>query len=194
MNARAAIVLLAAILPASAGAAFAQELDRVDLWADAALSTCSIVDNSPRPVKVHMVHVGVLPAYGVRFAAVAPACWAGATWQSDAIKSPYLHSGWTQDRLGISVIYDACLQPPVYLGYMTMIVSGASAPCCVFQAGPASSWSTAAVRAIDCDTGRSRPGDGFGRGVTVNATGSCPCEAALPVAESTWGRVKALYQ
>ncbi len=194
MNHRAATVMLVAFLLAAASAGPSRALDRVELWADAALSTCSIVDGTPRPVKVHMVHMGELPAFGVRFAAVAPACWEGAVWQSDAIKAGFRHSGWTQDRLGISVIYDVCLQPPVYLGYLTMIVSGTSKPCCVFQAGPASSWSTASVRAVDCETGRNRFGDGFAKGVTVNVTDACPCMAPVSVETGSWGRVKALYR
>jgi hypothetical protein len=165
--------------------------DRIEFSADAVMSTC-VVSDAPGLVRVHMFHTGSLPAAGVFFFAPTPPCWVGATWLGDIIVSPWL-PGYANSHSpnGLAVTYQACVQPPIYLGYMNFLVSGQALPCCEYHViAPTGSPGVVGVSNCDLQTYRvasTRP-------AIINGNSNCPCESPLSTAETTWGRVKALYR
>jgi len=85
---------------------------------------------------------------------------------------------------GTSISYEGCLQGNFKL--MTVNLLGAPAP----DGTPAcTQLSIVDVQVIDCDENRAFPPGGA---AIVNSDGSCDCD--VPVSETTWGGIKALYQ
>lgn len=165
--------------------------DRIEFYADAAMSTC-VVSDVAGLVQVHMFHTGSLPAKAVYFAALTPACWAGATWLGDVIVAPWLPAfSNTHSSDGLVVTYQACVQPPIYLGYMNFVTSGQALSCCEYHAN-APSGSPPEIAVVNCDNETYRIA--LTRPAIINGNSDCPCELPLSTNETTWGRVKALYR
>ena len=183
------ITVALALIAGTFSPAVAQTDDRVSLWADASMNSCEIVDPGSGLVQVHMFHTGSQPARAVTFFAPTPQCWEGATWLGDVVASPFLKQGVSTHSVGIQVNYLACLQPPVYLGYMNFILSGGAQPCCAYPVLP--HIVDGAVLIIDCNFDERV---GAGGSAIVNANSSCRCPMPLATEESTWGRVKSLYR
>jgi hypothetical protein len=87
---------------------------------------------------------------------------------------------------GIAISYEFCLSGDIYLGSLSFI--GNNAPDCSLIAIVPDPVSTSGrVQAFDCSSNRVYP---MGYAATVNPDGVCP----VPVQETTWGKVKSLYQ
>lgn len=166
--------------------------DRIEFFADAAMSSCMVTDVAPNLVRIHMFHTGTLPADVVVFSAWEHSCWVGATWLGDFIVTdPTGILNNTHSTLGFALLYRECLQPPVYLGYMNFFASGQGLPCCAYSAHPNSPSEPVSVR--ECGTEFTyRPATV--RPAIINGNANCPCELPVPATEATWGRVKALYR
>jgi hypothetical protein len=173
-------------------ASTSQAEDRIEFFADAAMSTCNITDVAPTLVKIHMFQTGTLPADNVIFAAHTPACWVGAIWLGDTFATDPTGVGGMGTHGDLVVLqYRACLQPPVYLGSMNFFTSGQGLPCCAYAAHP-----TIGIRPVfgvrECGTDFTyRPLSA--RPAIINGNADCPCELPVSTVETTWGRVKALY-
>ncbi len=163
--------------------------DRIEFYADAAMIDCNIVDNAPQIVRVHMFHVGTGVSRGVVFSAPTPACWAGATWLGDIVDAPFGKGDATHPN-GIIVLYGECMAPPGHIGYMNFAAYGQGLPCCEYA--PAPHVQAAEIRVTNCDTITFRAATG--RRAIINGNASCPCVQPVPVSETTWGKVKSLYQ
>jgi len=165
--------------------------DRIEFYADAAMSNCMITDVAPSPsfVQIHMFQTGTLPGTDVIFGARIPSCWVGATWLGDFFAIEAIGNS-TQSDFGVILLHGACQEPPVYLGYMNFFASGQGLPCCAYPAHPTIDNDIFAVR--ECGLGFNyRPL--LARPAIINGNANCPCEAPLATEETTWGRVKALY-
>jgi hypothetical protein len=94
---------------------------------------------------------------------------------------------------GISIGYGACETAPVYLGVASFF--GSSAPACsAIRIGPDPTALSGAIEAVDCSVPAVKVFP-LGIGGWVNSDGSCGCSnPPLPVEDSTWGQVKALYR
>ena len=184
------ITLLACICVAPA---LAQ--DRVELWADRTMSSCSISEPaSPAVVEVHVFVTGSVTANAVRFRAPKPDCWVGATWLGDQLEADVLSVGNSQTDWSIAWYGGAggCTARntmPIYLGAIIYQISGQSQPCCKVEVLPAGEFAF-----VDCDYIEHdlEPG----KSVVVNPNESCGCQGALTLAvqPSSWGAVKALYR
>jgi hypothetical protein len=74
---------------------------------------------------------------------------------------------------------------------MQYFVQGGSESCCFYPLLPDPDPSTGGnVRVVDCD-GNTVAATGLV--ATVNGNATCPCGYPVPVEETTWGQVKALY-
>ncbi len=194
MNFRHALPMLGTIL-SLAGTAVGQT-EKVTLFADAAMTDCSITGNlaSPGIVEVHMFHLGSGNRIAVEFLAPKPPCWSGAIWVGDVIAPPLLVIGNTQS-VDISIAYTACLPLPVYLGRINYLVTNDSPPCCQYSVIPSTVVYPSlgpSVYAVVCPS-NTLIAIGAGSAV-VNEDPSCLCDPPLAVEETTWGRIKALYQ
>lgn len=183
---KATLLLFMAVV---VGAHSAYASDRIEFYADESALSCNIVDSTPRLVRVHMFHTGSLPARSVNFSAFTPACWAGATWLGDVLVPEFTKLNSTHS-LGIIVQFGGCIEPPGYLGYMNFAAYGQALSCCEYA--PAPYTGTATMRATNCDGFTFRTATG--RGVIINGNATCSCDSPVPVAETTWGKIKSMYR
>lgn len=166
--------------------------NKIELFADQAMSECELAYSGPNFYRVHMFHTGPDAAVSSQFMAPKPACWSNATWVGDTL--PFIYLGNTQS--GIELGYAGCLQPPIYLGSINYIVSETGPACCPYPVLPApTSPIPGSIIFVDCNLPYGIHPAEAGQQVMINPNSSCPeCELG-PVAahETTWGRVKALY-
>jgi len=169
--------------------------DRIELWADENMSTCSISEpTSPPIVLVHVFVTGPTPANAVRFKAPKPDCWVGATWLGDRLEDGVVGLGSSQTDWSVAWTAGAggCTAAntlPVYLGAISYLISGQAQPCCKIDALPAGQFAWVDCDFVEHDLEPSRS-------VIVNPNETCGCQSGVTTAvESTsWGRVKALYR
>jgi hypothetical protein len=180
----AALMLLTSVANSQSGG-------RVELYPDAQMSSCSLVDNGPDVVEVHIFHTNIREATAIQFAAPVPACWVGAVWLGDVIVVG-LPTGDTQNEFfGISIGYMTCLQLPVYIGYMNFFTAGVAQTCCIYTAVGATGAPSGQIEVIDCDLHKLYA---VGGELVINPDQTCPCTFPIPVSNNTWGAVKALYR
>jgi hypothetical protein len=92
----------------------------------------------------------------------------------------------------MAVAYEACLAGEILVCTVTYTGTGNSAPCSSVEVRAAFT-SNEEVREITCDPRAiAIPRTSLGR-VTVNPDETCPCGVPVPVEETSWGRVQALY-
>lgn len=186
-----AMSLLSAALVILAGVVYAQTGGRVELYPDAQMSSCSLVDDAPGIVQVHMFHTNIREAAAIQYAAPKPECWEGATWLGDVIVFG-LQTGNTQDEFfGLSIGYQLCAQLPVYIGYMSFVTSGTAQTCCVYSAVGASGAPSGLIEVVDCDEHKLYGG---ANDLVINPDHTCPCQFPVAVEATSWGAVKALYR
>ena len=89
-------------------------------------------------------------------------------------------------------MYDGCLTGPIHILTMTYLCQGLTPPCGYMsvvghpddlQPGPV---------AVDCSGENHLDVQGYTS--YINNDGSCPCVSPIPVQETTWGQVKALFR
>ncbi len=183
------------VAPLSAApAAFAQTLDRVDLYADELGLGCSLAVLPQTFVSIHMVHVGPADATGLAFYAPTPACFTDAVWVGDVWAGTFARFATTHDPSGFELAYGECFSLPLYLGYMLFWVPVASEPCCQYRALASPNFNYAGkITAVGCEF-HERPGEPFGKAVIISPNASCECNQPVVLEKTTWGRVKSLYR
>jgi hypothetical protein len=159
-------------------------------YSDPAGTSCDLVYNEIGFVAVHMMLTGSAPSTGLAFSAVKPECWTGSVWTMDVIDEGFLALGNTQNPVGgISIgAIGGCKELPVYIGYIRYFAFDASAKCCAYAPGPTQAQG---IVWVDCDFVM-WPMEVAG--IVVNPDEACRCQQPVPVAETTWGRVKSLYR
>jgi len=177
----------------------AQAENALKFFADAAGTDCSLDYTTAGLVSTHVIVTGTTPSAAIQFSAVTPECWTGVLWIGDNFATPGIRLGSTQDPgLGLQVTFGGCEPMPFYAGYISHFVTDVSASCCPYMPGPADI--RPLVRIIATAECTVYPltilgiAEMQGVGLVVNPTRECPCELPVPAAESTWGRVKALYR
>ncbi len=171
----------------------AQYGGRVELWADTQMIDCSIVDSQPGVVNIHMFHTNISEATALQFAAPTPDCWTGATWVGDAVTALVRIYNTHDVDYGISLGYGACLQLPLYLGFMVFMTTGEGLDCCVYPV-IAPIWPDGNILASDCTQPMSNRIYPEGGQIVINPNETCECVRPVPVQETTWGQIKSLYQ
>jgi hypothetical protein len=189
-----AIVIIVGILLLTASPSSPDTLGRIELAADAGGTNCNIVDTAPAVIHVHMLITQALAINGVQFRAPKPACWVGATWLADSNVFP-AHIGDTQnDPRGLSIGFGPCRSSPVYLGSMIYTIQGQALPCCLYPVLKAIVDGRPDLPTpimVACDDMMHGIAPGF---AVVNPGPGCYCISPVPVDDTTWGAVKALYR
>ena len=173
-------VILSALIVAGAGA----QVGKIELYADATMSGCELVDQGTTLMVVHAFYTGPLST-GVRFIAPKPSCWLGATWVGDT--STYTAIGNSQTDW--SIAFAACLSAPVHVGQSNYFATGGAEPCCEVVAMA----SLFGFVYTDCWFGEYPLSNG-GQKVVINPNESCRCQSPLAIETTTWGGVKSLYR
>ncbi len=190
---RFAIVIVLGILLFTASPSCPETLGRIELAADAAGTNCNIVDTAPGFIYVHILITQALAVDGVQFRAPKPACWLGATWLADSMAFPVTIGDTQNDPRGLSIGLGACRSSPVYLGSMIYMTQGQASPCCSYAVLKAFDLTPEIPTPIMVACDETIHGIAPGTAV-INPGPGCYCISPVPVDETTWGAVKALYR
>jgi hypothetical protein len=180
--------------------ATAQATAKIMLYSDEIGTDCSIIDSSPGIIGIYMYAERAEGVYGVQFRARIPECWTGAVWLGDIIdfdtKLPF---GNTQADIGLTVATvtigncpDPADQHHAFLGIINVMVQGTGESCCVYPVEKADDLHPEFPGPIGVTCYETLVGVEGGYAV-INPDLSCPCVQPLPVQETTWGQIKALY-
>jgi hypothetical protein len=131
----------------------------------------------------YIVHLNAVRAMEVRFAAPKPACMA-AHWLQDA--SVYVYTG--NSQTGIQMGYGTCQTGTFHILTISYVVDGLTPECCLYPVVADPGVSSGKIEVVDCDSHLSYGTGSYG---IINANSTCDCN--IPIADATWGRVKALY-
>jgi hypothetical protein len=158
-------------------------------------SDCSVIDTGPGVIQVHIVITDIDNVAGVQFWAPTPECWTGAVWMEDNIPYPTFIGDTQNDFWGLTIGLGDCLNSPIYLGSMSFLTQGQGAPCCDY---PILKANNDGYPEIEGPIIAVCPEPLQVAGVTVDAIinpePECACQLPVPVQETTWGAVKALYR
>lgn len=189
------VMTIAIMLACLCGGAYGQSPITLVLCADEDLSKCEVTNTVPEVVTIHMYLVGEgQTANSVFYYAPTPSCWTGAVFLGDDYADEFLPLGSTHDAVyGLSLAFGQCRDLPVKLGSMTFW-SGGSEPCCYYEVLPTQAGHLGSAEIVTCPPYVAVAIDY--RSVTINPDKGCTTCAATTVAseETTWGRVKSLYQ
>ncbi|MFQ5511089.1 MAG: hypothetical protein ACE5EO_04505, partial [Candidatus Krumholzibacteriia bacterium] len=159
----------------------------IGLFADPAGADCNLQDAAPGLLPVYVVHTLTPGATASQFAAPIPACWTGAVYLSDTGVWPIAIGN---SQTGVAIGYGTCLASPIHILTINYFVQGGGALCCPYDVLPDPRAPSGQIEVVDCSN---LLGIGTGREAVINPSGGCLCGTALPVEETTWGRVKAIY-
>lgn len=157
----------------------------IAIFSDQAGTSCDFIDAGSL-VTVYVFHVNHTGAMYSQF-------------KLDISNTSWIHlgdSGFCLDICGISVDgvfvhYGECRTAPTYLGLAHFF--GSSEPACTtIGIVPDPAAPSGQIEAVDCSDPPVKVYPTGGVGV-VNPDGTCPCNPPIPVEQSTWGAVKALY-
>jgi hypothetical protein len=179
------LLLLTVVVLSVSSMAFAQ-VGMINVYADAGQASCNFVDLGAL-VQVFLFHEGG-GATAAQFLLEVPAAWMhlGDTWNTATSIGTSIS--------GVSLGYGACLGgvTPFNLGSVNFFGSAAAA-CERVSIVPDPASLTLMVELVDCVLPKPNKFTfAEGGSGTINSDGSCQCNI-IPVRETTWGGIKALY-
>jgi hypothetical protein len=164
---------------------------RIQISADQELTSCDIVDAAGL-VSVYVYHINTSGASASQFMVEQT----GGTGLSFVSETPaYLKIGQCAGpaATGCAIAYQACLSGPLLILTITYIGSGASDPCGQFAIVEDPSADPPGLYVTDCEAIPNLL-IGLGSTASINNDGSCPCPPIVPVEDTSWGQIKAIYQ
>ena len=182
------VLLLTIIVMCSASLVFAQT-ERIGIFADAtgAVESCAISDAAAGLLSLYVVHIGTAGATASQFKAPMPACMTGSSYLSDS--SPFAVTI-GNSQTGVAIGYGACLVAPIHVLTINIFAGGASEACCIYRVMADESVASGEIETVDCDENLLFA---VGQSGTINGNTSCPCAGIVPAQESSWGKIKSLY-
>jgi hypothetical protein len=176
-------LLITLALMLSASMAFAQA-GSIGIFADVAGTDCNLADAVPGLITYQIVHVNTPCATACQFAAPAPACLL-ATYLSDAQVFPVTVGN---SQTGVSIGYGSNLAGPINVLGISFFAQGLTPPCCYYPVvGDPNIGGL--IQMVDCE-GTTLLATG-GTGI-VNPDATCQCN--VPTQDTTWGKVKSIFQ
>ncbi len=91
---------------------------------------------------------------------------------------------------GVAIAFGSCLASPINLGNVIYNGLGTAAPCSTVDIVPDPGALSGTLEMVDCAQNTLIPGASH---LTVASDGSCQCGVTVPVEETNWGQIKALY-
>ena len=157
----------------------------IDIFSDAALTSCNITVPAVGPFSVYVAQTNVGDGtIACQFRMQRPSTFA----HLGDIPSYPLTLG--NSDAGVSVSFGRCLTGTFLILTCNYFASGVTPPCEWMTIVPDPNSSTGLVQFIGCDDERVTM-DQAGE-ARLNPDGTCMC--SVPVEETTWGGIKALYQ
>ena len=180
MNLRAIVTCFLVLM---IGSVVAQS-DTIGFYNDNAGMSCNLTDFSPLK-NVYVVHFSPGGATAAEFSVPKPACWTNATFLNVTAAWEYVGNPQT----GMAIGYGACRTGAIHFVTVVYFLQGSSPACCLYPLRGSVS-SGGEVMVVDCN---SNMVPAVGLVATINGNETCPCGYPVPVEETTWGQVKALY-
>jgi hypothetical protein len=177
-------LLLTLVLMLSASMAFAQG-GSIGIYADPAGASCNISDTVAGLLSFYAVHALTPGATASQFAAPQPACFP-ATFLSDSPAFPVAIGG---SQTGIAIAYGACLAAPIHVLTIQYFASGITPPCCYYPVVPDPNLPSGQIEVVDCAETIVFATGGVG---IINPDATCDCD--VPTQDTTWGKVKSIFQ
>ena len=183
------VLLLTVVLMLSATMAFAQA-GRIGLFADpsGAVESCAISDAAPGLLSIYVVHIATTGATASQFEAPMPACMVGASYLSDG--APFAVTI-GNSQTGVAIGYGACLSEPIHCLTINVFAGGTSTPCCIYEVIGDDDTASGQIEVVDCDENLIY---GIGQSGVINATAACACVDIVADQESSWGKIKSLFE
>ncbi|MEE9268772.1 MAG: hypothetical protein V3V49_00765 [Candidatus Krumholzibacteria bacterium] len=157
---------------------------QIGLFADPGGNGCTVTDNSPGPITVYVVLTDHGGAGACDFM-VQPGPGFLGSWVSDTWI--FATTQGTSDK-GISIIFGSCEPTPTHVLTINYVGAGTSSPCSSIDVVGNTNVTPPSPSITSC-VGSKNPVPV--RSVVVNPDVTCNC--IVPVEETTWGRIKALY-
>ena len=182
-------LLIAFVLLFGANIVTAQPPGSIGLFVDPGGTICDVYDQLPGLVTVYVVHMYTPGATGSRFMVNHWSWGAALIHLGETVTPPYIGIG--SYTTGITIGYNACVPSPNMIMKLDFFGNGISATCSYIQVVPDPLAVPPGIYVMGC-TAPLNWAPATGGDVVVNPDPSCMCD--IPVQETTWGRVKALYQ
>lgn len=167
-----------------AGLAFGQA-GSIMIFSDPAFSDCNISDFVPTLVTTYVVHMYTTGATASQFRIESPCnfmVYLGETYIFPTV------IGNTQ--VGVSIAYGSCHVGPIHLVTISWFAQGITPPCCLMSVVEDPGALSGQIEAVDCAQFKFFPTGG--QAIINGQPNECWC--SVPVQETTWGRVKAMYR
>jgi hypothetical protein len=176
-------LLLTLVLMLGAGMAFAQQ-GSIGIFRDITGTNCNLLDAVPGLTPYYVVQVNTVGSTACAFAAPKPTCMTAMYLSDTGVWPVSLGNSQTLASVG----YGACKVGNVHVLTVNYFTSGTTPACCRYfiTAGTAPSGQ---IETVDCADNLHFVTGGQG---IVNSNGTCLCN--VPVEDTTWGGVKALYE
>jgi hypothetical protein len=163
----------------------------IGLYSDITGTNCMMTD-IPGPCFVYVIHKSAVGATSSQF--LIQDVGLNATIFLNEVFSP--GRLWTgSSHAGVVVSYGACHSSDILLMTMEYACQGTADPCAMTMVLPDPTAPSGTIEIFDC---ASPPNKLVGNGsiLTWNDTGSCDpgCGQIVPVQDTSWGQIKALYQ
>jgi hypothetical protein len=174
-----ALLLTLAVVCVS-GLAYGQDAGTIDIFSDAGLTSCNVTAAAQFNVYIGHTNSSGATASAFRIDHPATLIFLGE------IQAQGLKIGSSEDGVGLS--YNTCLNGTFLILTVTYFDQG-TPPCALMTILGDSTHPSGQVAIVDCDETAFR----FDQGgqARVNPDGTCQCN--VPVEETTWGGIKALY-
>lgn len=157
------------------------------LTSDPAYTSCELTDGAGL-VNLYVFHINTNGSTGSQFKIEASA---GMLMTYLAESTTYLKIGVSHS--GVAVAYQACYTGPLQILSIQYLASGLSTACATFTVVPDPTATVPGLYVTDC----ADPPNlltGLSSTAVVNNDGSCPCPPIVPVEETSWGQIKAIYK
>ena len=152
-------------------------------FSDPVASDCAINDLFAGPNVVYIFHVNTSGATGAQFSAPNPPC-SRLTWLSD---QPVFPITFGDSQNGVGIGYGTCLTGTFLILTINYYGEGMTSPCCNYPVLP-DPRAPGTIHGVDCSYDTYALFSGY---AVINPDASCTC--AVPVKDSSWGRIKSLY-
>jgi hypothetical protein len=190
---RVLLVLFVTIV-VTASTSTAAEYGTIGVFSEPTGCSCNVDDLVAGLVTVYVVHRDIVDGVEASRFIVRGDAGMTMTFVSESpIGGPIFITGNIVD--GYDVFYGMCATGGLAIMTIDYFGLGTSAPCSRLEVVAAPTAVTGEVEVADCD-GAVHAATGYW--ALVNADGSCACEwdpcTPVPVEETTWGGIKALYR
>ena len=184
---KALLLVVGMMLLASLASA---QVGTIQLYADPQLAACDLIDQGV--FSVYVYHINTSGATASQFSVVPRD---GATVSFLGQSSPFpLTDG--SAPTGVAVAYGSCLgtNGPIELLTLTYVGAGTSPACSYLEVAEDPRAIPPDLLVVDCLLPTPLQLTGNSSILRFNADGTCPCVVPVPVEDTSWGKIKALYK